>query len=108
VHALAAPAATAPECKSAGGFKYRESPLWVVLPNYDTHIFLMFFKGQMVLESNPSSSIIKYSRRDSYNLLMTKVKVAPNVSNVFQYVSYQTFNSITPGSIHRLQKKTNV
>jgi len=31
-------------------------------------------------------------------------KVAAYISHKFQYVSYQTFNSITPGSIHRLQK----
>ena len=44
----------------------------------------------------------KYTRRASYNLLITQV--APNVSHKFQYVPYQTLNSITPGSTHCLQK----
>jgi len=39
---------------------------------------------------------------------MTKIVVAPNVSHKFQYVSYQTFLSITPCDIHLLQKKTNL
>jgi len=33
---------------------------------------------------------------------------APLALHKFQYVSYQTFHSITPGCIHRLQKETNV
>jgi len=36
----------------------------------------------------------KYTRRASYNLLITQV--APNVSHKFQYISYQTYHSITP------------
>ena len=36
----------------------------------------------------------KYTRTASYNLLITQV--APNVSHKFQYVSYQTYDSITP------------
>jgi len=32
----------------------------------------------------------------------------PLALHKFQYVSYQTFHSITPGCIHRLQKETNV
>jgi len=36
----------------------------------------------------------KYTRRYSYNLLITQV--APNVAHKFQYVSYHTLNSINP------------
>ena len=58
---------------------------------------------------NPSSQNIVNSvlnkLQDSYNLLITQV--APNTSHKFQYVSYQTYHSITPGCIHRLQKETN-
>ena len=35
-------------------------------------------------------------------------KVAPKFSHKLQYVSYQTFLSITPRDIHLLQKKSNV
>ena len=52
-----------------------------------------------------SEFCFKYTRR-FINLLMTSG--TPNVSHKFQYVSYQTFHSITPGSIHLLQKKSNV
>jgi len=46
---------------------------------------------------------------EEQQLLATVVVVwkgcsAPNVSHKFQYVSYHTFNSITPGGTHRLQK----
>ena len=84
------------------------TPTWVAL-NFTHH-------HSIIITSSPTPTIsltakncefcFKYTRRASYNLLITQV--APNVSQKFQYVSCQTFHSITPGCIHRLQKETDV